>query len=63
MLMTITYSRSLHSAAFSFIGAMGFLASAVLPADSYLVHTSFAAITDRRCICANQYIPSLDMDV
>ncbi|KAL2837747.1 major facilitator superfamily domain-containing protein [Aspergillus pseudodeflectus] len=29
-------SRGLHSAAFSFIGAMGFLASAVLPADAYL---------------------------
>lgn len=31
------YSRGLHSALFSFIGAMGFLASAVLPADAYLV--------------------------
>ena len=30
-------SRGLHSAIFSFIGAMGFLASAVLPADAYLV--------------------------
>ncbi|CEJ55328.1 Putative MFS general substrate transporter [Penicillium brasilianum] len=29
-------SRGLHSAIFSFIGAMGFLASAVLPADAYL---------------------------
>lgn len=29
-------SRGLHSAVFSFIGAMGFLASAVLPADAYL---------------------------
>ncbi|KAL1970764.1 hypothetical protein VTN77DRAFT_2598 [Rasamsonia byssochlamydoides] len=29
-------ARGLHSAAFSFIGAMGFLASAVLPADAYL---------------------------
>ncbi|KAL3491959.1 major facilitator superfamily domain-containing protein [Aspergillus germanicus] len=29
-------SRGLHSAAFAFIGAMGFLASAVLPADAYL---------------------------
>jgi hypothetical protein len=29
--------RGLHSAMFSFIGAMGFLASAVLPADAYLV--------------------------
>ncbi|KAK9851236.1 uncharacterized protein MYU51_010951 [Penicillium brevicompactum] len=29
-------SRGLHSAVFSFIGAMGFLASAVLPASSYL---------------------------
>ncbi|KAL4959695.1 major facilitator superfamily domain-containing protein [Aspergillus stella-maris] len=29
-------ARGLHSAIFSFIGAMGFLASAVLPADSYL---------------------------
>ncbi|KAE8133727.1 major facilitator superfamily domain-containing protein [Aspergillus pseudotamarii] len=29
-------SRGLHSAAFSFIGAMGFLASAVLPPDAYL---------------------------
>ncbi|KAJ5273554.1 hypothetical protein N7478_008679 [Penicillium angulare] len=29
-------SRGLHSAMFSFIGAMGFLASAVLPADAYL---------------------------
>ncbi|KAJ5113823.1 hypothetical protein N7456_002357 [Penicillium angulare] len=28
-------ARSLHSAVFSFIGAMGFLASAVLPADDY----------------------------
>ncbi|RAQ47716.1 MFS transporter [Aspergillus flavus] len=28
--------RGLHSAAFSFIGAMGFLASAVLPPDAYL---------------------------
>ncbi|OQD82598.1 hypothetical protein PENANT_c020G07813 [Penicillium antarcticum] len=28
-------SRGLHSAVFSFIGAMGFLASAVLPASSY----------------------------
>ncbi|KAM0110936.1 hypothetical protein ACP6JB_003272 [Aspergillus fumigatus] len=30
-------SRGLHSALFSFIGAMGFLASAVLPPDAYLV--------------------------
>ncbi|KAL4918633.1 major facilitator superfamily domain-containing protein [Aspergillus aurantiobrunneus] len=29
-------SRGLHSAVLSFIGAMGFLASAVLPADAYL---------------------------
>ncbi|KAJ5708120.1 hypothetical protein N7488_007921 [Penicillium malachiteum] len=29
-------SRGLHSAIFAFIGAMGFLASAVLPADAYL---------------------------
>ncbi|KAL2005885.1 hypothetical protein VTN00DRAFT_10378 [Thermoascus crustaceus] len=29
-------ARGLHSAVFSFIGAMGFLASAVLPADAYL---------------------------
>ncbi|KAJ5306787.1 hypothetical protein N7508_005802 [Penicillium antarcticum] len=29
-------ARGLHSAAFSFIGAMGFLASAVLPVDAYL---------------------------
>ncbi|KAB8067587.1 MFS transporter [Aspergillus leporis] len=29
-------SRGLHSAAFSFIGAMGFLASAVLPPDAYI---------------------------
>ncbi|KAL3462124.1 major facilitator superfamily domain-containing protein [Aspergillus heterothallicus] len=29
-------ARGLHSAIFSFIGAMGFLASAVLPADAYL---------------------------
>ncbi|KAJ6161293.1 hypothetical protein N7470_004689 [Penicillium chermesinum] len=29
-------SRGLHSAIFSFVGAMGFLASAVLPADAYL---------------------------
>ncbi|KKA20108.1 MFS transporter [Rasamsonia emersonii CBS 393.64] len=29
-------ARGLHSAAFSLIGAMGFLASAVLPADAYL---------------------------
>ncbi|KAK2742529.1 hypothetical protein FQN55_007815 [Onygenales sp. PD_40] len=29
-------ARAIHSAVFSFIGAMGFLASAVLPADSYL---------------------------
>ncbi|KAL3436356.1 major facilitator superfamily domain-containing protein [Aspergillus tetrazonus] len=29
-------SRGLHSAVFSFVGAMGFLASAVLPADAYL---------------------------
>ncbi|KAJ5311316.1 hypothetical protein N7476_007176 [Penicillium atrosanguineum] len=29
-------SRGLHSAIFSFIGAMGFLASAVLPAEAYL---------------------------
>ncbi|KAH1549021.1 hypothetical protein KXX57_001145 [Aspergillus fumigatus] len=29
-------SRGLHSALFSFIGAMGFLASAVLPPDAYL---------------------------
>ncbi|EAW13368.1 putative MFS transporter [Aspergillus clavatus NRRL 1] len=32
-------SRGLHSALFSFIGAMGFLASAVLPPDAYLVST------------------------
>jgi hypothetical protein len=32
-------SRGLHSAAFAFIGAMGFLASAVLPADAYLVRS------------------------
>ncbi|KAJ5565159.1 hypothetical protein N7513_001401 [Penicillium frequentans] len=30
-------SRGLHSALFAFIGAMGFLASAVLPAEAYLV--------------------------
>ncbi|GIJ82556.1 hypothetical protein Asppvi_001065 [Aspergillus pseudoviridinutans] len=30
-------SRGLHSAVFSFIGAMGFLASAVLPPDAYIV--------------------------
>jgi hypothetical protein len=30
-------SRGLHSAIFSFVGAMGFLASAVLPASAYLV--------------------------
>lgn len=30
-------SRGLHSAILSFIGAMGFLASAVLPAEAYLV--------------------------
>lgn len=30
-------SRALHSAVMAFIGAMGFLASAVLPADAYLV--------------------------
>ncbi|RDW67144.1 putative MFS transporter [Aspergillus mulundensis] len=38
-LMTVppwAVSRGLHSAIFSFIGAMGFLASAVLPADAYL---------------------------
>lgn len=35
----ITPSRGLHSAIFSLIGAMGFLASAVLPADAYLVST------------------------
>ncbi|KAL4915043.1 major facilitator superfamily domain-containing protein [Aspergillus aurantiobrunneus] len=29
-------ARGLHSAIFSFVGAMGFLASAVLPADAYL---------------------------
>ncbi|CRG83344.1 putative transporter C1002,16c [Talaromyces islandicus] len=29
-------ARGIHSAIFSFIGAMGFLASAVLPADAYL---------------------------
>ncbi|CDM37349.1 Major facilitator superfamily [Penicillium roqueforti FM164] len=29
-------ARGMHSAIFSFIGAMGFLASAVLPADAYL---------------------------
>ncbi|CAI7572249.1 unnamed protein product [Penicillium manginii] len=29
-------SRGLHSAIFSFVGAMGFLASAVLPAEAYL---------------------------
>ncbi|KAL4748501.1 hypothetical protein BDW72DRAFT_152999 [Aspergillus terricola var. indicus] len=29
-------SRALHSAVLSFVGAMGFLASAVLPADAYL---------------------------
>ncbi|KAL4976566.1 major facilitator superfamily domain-containing protein [Aspergillus desertorum] len=29
-------SRGLHSAVLSFVGAMGFLASAVLPADAYL---------------------------
>ncbi|KAJ5706669.1 hypothetical protein N7488_006470 [Penicillium malachiteum] len=29
-------ARSLHSAVFAFIGAMGFLASAVLPADAYM---------------------------
>ncbi|KAL2803241.1 major facilitator superfamily domain-containing protein [Aspergillus granulosus] len=33
-------SRGLHSAVFAFIGAMGFLASAVLPADAYLVRSS-----------------------
>jgi hypothetical protein len=31
------FSRGLHSAIFSFIGAIGFLASAVLPASAYLV--------------------------
>lgn len=34
--MSVT-SRGLHSAVFSLIGAIGFLASAVLPADAYLV--------------------------
>ena len=34
--MLTVCSRGLHSAVFSFIGAMGFLASAVLPADAYL---------------------------
>lgn len=34
------HSRGLHSALFAFIGAMGFLASAVLPADAYLVRAS-----------------------
>ncbi|KAA8650079.1 putative MFS transporter [Aspergillus tanneri] len=33
---TAVSCRGLHSALFSFIGAMGFLASAVLPADAYL---------------------------
>lgn len=37
LLMDRLSSRGLHSAIFSFIGAMGFLASAVLPADAYLV--------------------------
>lgn len=32
-------SRGLHSAIFSLIGALGFLASAVLPATDYLVST------------------------
>jgi hypothetical protein len=31
------YRRGIHSAIFSFIGAMGFLASAVLPPDAYQV--------------------------
>ncbi|KAL4949432.1 major facilitator superfamily domain-containing protein [Aspergillus filifer] len=34
-------SRGLHSAVLSIIGAMGFLASAVLPADAYLVRLPF----------------------
>jgi hypothetical protein len=40
----ISCSRGLHSAAFSFIGAMGFLASAVLPVDAYLVRSQPLAI-------------------
>lgn len=36
-LKPLILSRGLHSAIFSFIGAMGFLASAVLPASAYLV--------------------------
>ncbi|CAG7917041.1 unnamed protein product [Penicillium olsonii] len=34
-------SRGLHSAIFSFIGAIGFLASAVLPASAYLVSPTY----------------------
>ena len=61
--MTVTYSRSLHSAAFSFIGAMGFLASAVLPADSYLVWNSLSTVTRivRRMLIVS--LNSLDTDV
>lgn len=33
------YSRALHSAAFSLIGAVGFIASAALPAQHYAVST------------------------
>lgn len=45
-------SRGLHSAIFAFIGAMGFLASAVLPPDAYLVSTTdhIIPITNKRLI-------------
>lgn len=35
--ITHNYRRGLHSTIFAFIGAVGFLASAVLPADAYAV--------------------------
>lgn len=47
-LVTNFPSRGLHSAIFAFIGAMGFLASAVLPPDAYLVSPADLNRTNRK---------------
>lgn len=52
-------SRALHSAAFSLIGAVGFIASAVLPAHSYSASTSQFSIVRNKVLTSS----SLVMDV
>lgn len=47
-------SRGLHSAVFSFIGAIGFLASAVLPADAFQVRV----VSESKLIRESHLMPS-----